>query len=181
MAGLHVTLAFIDPGIDYVAVALFRAESTGRLIHAGPIEKLPRLIGVRCIKTSPRDPLAERLGTIGRVLRDTLIQHRADYVGIELPRTANTYVERKERRGGEAEGGKVRTDQSKLYMAIGAITAGASLAQAKVVTVPASTTPKEQRLEDLDKYFKALRAPNQWPNGDDRDAIHIGIHAEWPY
>lgn len=177
------TIAFCDPGLDRVSIAVFRFEPVpGRQYWkwASMQEKIRRLIVVDAVKTSPKELLPDRLLAIGRGVHSALKRHGVERFYVEIPRVAGVYRER-EKRGVGAGHGKYEQAMQMTHYATGAIVAAAgTFVPGRVELVKASGQKKDYRLEQVRGLLVDIGRREEIRNADDLDAVSIGITNEWP-
>lgn len=177
------TLAFCDPGLDRVSIAIFR-YNTGplQLWDLAPMQlKLRQLGGVIAIKTSPKDSLSARLLSIALNVHHALKREKVDRFYVEIPRVAGTYARHtKAGHGGDGHG-KFQGDMQMTHYATGAIICSAMMAlQGNVELVKAFNGKKETRLESVRMMLVSIGRREEVRNADDLDAIALGLGVTWP-
>ena len=178
------TLAFCDPGLDRVSVAVFRFNTGPRqLWDLAPMQiKLEALAGVHAIKTSPREALADRLLAIGRGVHKILVSEKAERFYVEIPRTAGNYARHVQ--AGHAAGdqhGKFQADMQLTHYATGAIICAAgTVLPGAVFLEKAAAGKKSHRLETVRQLLKSIGRREEVRNADDLDAIAVALNATWP-
>lgn len=179
------TIAFCDPGLDRVSIAVFRFEPVpGRQVWkwASMQDKIRTLDVVDAVKTSPKDSLADRLLAIGRGVHISLKRHGVERFYIEIPRVAGAYKRRAKDGTGAGEGhGKFQADMQFTHYATGAIVAAAgTVLPGRVELVKAAGQKKEWRLDNVRTLLISIGRRGEIRNADDLDAVSIGILNEWP-
>lgn len=178
------TIAFCDPGLDRVSIAVFRYDvRVGRYWKWAPMqEKILRLVTVDAVKTSPKDPLPLRLLEIGRGVHTIVKRHDVRRFYVEIPRVAGAYKRRKNDGTGGGDGhGKFQADMQFTHYATGSIVAAAgTLLPHDVELVKALAQKKDARLESVRVLLKSIGRREEIRNADDLDAVSIGISNEWP-
>lgn len=178
-----IYLVAIDPGLDRVSLARFKIPLTGRWrTTTDAVARARCFDGVEAVRTLPDTLLPHRLERIACGVCDAVLNAGAHLVLVELPRVGGAYG----RHHGAAKrmGGKINESLTLLYLATGAVVAGAAraLGAANVECVPAQTAAKGQRLDLVRHALRMAGMENLTPlNTDDLDAIGIGLGADWPY
>lgn len=179
------TIAFCDPGLDRVSIAVFRFEPVpGRQVWkwASMQEKIKTLVLVDAVKTTPKESLADRLLAIGRGVHTSLRRHNVERFYVEIPRVAGAYTRRKNDGTGAGDGhGKFQADMQMTHYATGAIVAAAgTVLPGRVELVKAAGQKKEWRLDNVRTLLISIGRRGEIRNADDLDAVSIGILNEWP-
>lgn len=177
------TLAFCDPGLDRVSVAIFRHDTGPRqLWDLAPMQmKLDRMVSVVNVKTSPREDLPSRLLAIGRGVHAILTVSGVDRFYVEIPRTAGTYARHTQAGHGGDGHGKFQADMQFTHYATGAIITSAMTTHAgRVELVKALQGRKDQRLETVRTLLISIGRRDEVRNTDDLDAIALGLGTTWP-
>lgn len=177
----HV-LAFCDPGLDRVSVALFRYGAGPRqLWDLAPMQdKIKALVTVRNIQTSPKEDLPSRLLAIGRGVHQILVAEKPVRFYIEIPRVAGNYA-RHVQAGHAGQHGKFQADMQFTHYATGAIICASGTVMAgRVELVKALAGKKVDRLETVRTLLKLVGRREEIRNQDDLDAIALGLGTSWP-
>ncbi len=177
-------IAFCDPGLDRVSIAVFRYELTARRVwrFAGQQDKIRELIHVQHVKTFPADTLPVRLLEIGRGVHKILKANTVERFYVEVPAVAGNYS-RRQGQGLAGDGhGKFQADMQTTHYATGAIitAAGTVLPIGAVECLKALRSKKEQRLENVRSLLVSIGRRAEVRNADDLDAIALGIASDWP-
>lgn len=176
-------LAFCDPGLDRVSIAIFRYETGPRqLWDLAPMQnKIEALVGVRIVKTDPKDALANRLLLVARGVRDILVLEKPERLYVEIPRVAGNYA--RHSAGGYADGkhGKFQIDMQFTHYATGAIICSAgTVLPGRVDLVNAMSGKKDRRIQTVRDLLVVAGRREEIRNQDDLDAIALGIGTTWP-
>jgi hypothetical protein len=177
------TLAFCDPGLDRVSIAIFRFTTGPRQLWdlAGQQDRLKTLVRVRAVKTSPKEALAERLLAIGRGVHEILTQEKADRLYVEIPRTSGTYARHAAGGYGDNTHGHFADSMQFTHYATGAIICAAgTVLPGRVIPVKAQGGAKDKRLERVRMLLQSIGRRAEVRNADDLDAIAIGLGETWP-
>lgn len=160
----NLVILGIDPGLDGVGAAVVDPSSGNSLP-----DTVRGLREIHTLKTSPRDPLGQRLGELESGIREVIETARPDVVAIEWPRHEGNY-----RRSGKVN----RAQVNKLFCAIGSLLAGVSATDVELRILRASGMPKRNRHKLLDSAAKqaGLKLPKTRhgnPREDEWDAIWV--------
>jgi hypothetical protein len=170
------TVISVDPGLDRVSAAIFRPFKVSGTMLDETKWKVDSLASVEHVETDPIMPISARLEKARLWFRALVMREgygapapiRTELIFLEVPSYTGIYARRQGSRAAQG-------DVTKLYMAIGAL-----LSIGNVVTVPAQSAPKEQRIAYVKHLFKQYRPNFVLPrNKDDLDAIGIGLGADW--
>lgn len=179
-----ITIAFCDPGLDRVSIALFRFQPVGgRQVWkwASMQDKLRRLVKVEAVKTTPKESLPTRLLAIGRGTHSILKANDVSRFYIEIPRVAGNYARRKGEGLADDGHGKFQADMQFTHYATGSIIAAAgTLLGDRVELVKAAGQKKGWRLDNVRTLLVSIGRRAEVTNADDLDAVSIGILNEWP-
>jgi hypothetical protein len=177
------TLAFCDPGLDRVSIAIFRHDTGPRqLWDLAPMQmKLERMTVVRAVTTSPRQDLPSRLLTIGQGVHQILTAEKVDRFYVEIPRVAGTYGRHTSAGYGGDGHGKFQADMQFTHYATGAIVcAGMTVLAGRLELVKALKGKKDQRLETVRTLLISVGRRAEVRNADDLDAVALGLGTTWP-
>lgn len=184
------TIAFCDPGLDRVSIAIFRFATGPRQLWdlASMQDKLRQLTLVRAFKTSSELDLPTRLLMIAHGVHDVLTTEKVERFFMETPRFAGTYRhiaegERTNRDAG-APSANARA-MMKTHHASGAILAAAMTVIPTGVTMVPSLpggrgNSKAQRLERVRYLLVSIGRRAEIRNADDLDAVALALGSTWP-
>lgn len=177
------TLAFCDPGLDRVSIAIFRFDTGPRQLWdlASQQQKLGKLVKVYAEKTSPREPLTSRLLAIAINVHHVLHAEKMERFYVEIPRVAGTYARHTAAGHGGDGHGKFQADMQMTHYATGAIICSAmTVVPGGVELVKALGGKKETRLEIVRMLLVSIGRREEVRNADDLDAIALGLGTTWP-
>jgi Holliday junction resolvasome RuvABC endonuclease subunit len=185
MTAPFVNVVAIDPGLDRVAIAVFVVPTANRRglsakdywSKALPDEKARTFAYAQSHDTPAADDIVKRLWDISLWLDLEINQLRPKLILVEMPAYAAVYA--RHAKNGARSSAATAPLQNKLYMSIGAILTTAVDSHSGIVrAVPAQSTNKKQRLQLVEMLLKAA-GKDRPKNEDQRDAVSIGLAAQW--
>lgn len=168
----------IDPGLDVTGVAVWRPEPRrAPWMAATAVDKLGVLDDVVLLRTSPRDPMPQRMAYLFSELRHLALERVARLAYVETPARAGSYQRHRRAARGEV-GEMLAAPLMGFHMACGAIYAALVEAHVTVEECRAGRASKAEKRE-LVNHARRQAGYDPLRNQDAVDALFVGLAAAW--